>query len=260
MKYRFLLYDKEDGIAKVTINRPEALNALNSKVWHELLAVFAEMKRDDEVRVVILTGSGKKAFIAGSDVAEMQPLTSITIRPFQELARQAQAEIEELPKPVIAAINGFALGGGFEVAMCCDLRIAAENAKFAHAEINVGIIPGGGGTQRLTRLVGMTKAKEMIYTGDMIDADTAYRIGLVNKVVPLDDLMAEAEKSAQKIKSKSGAALALAKMAINSGANVDLSSGLDLEAQCFSCCFATEDQKEGMRVFIEKRKPQFKNK
>jgi len=165
-----------------------------------------------------------------------------------------------LSKPVIAAVNGFALGGGCELAMCCDLRVASENAKFGQPEINLGIIPGAGGTQRLSRLVGMTKAKELIYTGDMIDANTAFTLGLVNKVVPPDKLMAEAKELARKLLSKSSVALSLAKKAATSGAEMDLSSGLDLEEQCFALCFATEDQKEGMTAFLQKRKPEFKGK
>lgn len=260
MEYRVLLYSKEEGIAKVIINRPEVLNALNSEVWSELSAVFSEIRDDNEVRVVIISGSGEKAFVAGADISEMQPHTSVTIKEFLALCREVSEKIEKLPKPVIAVINGFALGGGLELAMCCDLRIAAENAKLGQPEIKLGIIPGGGGTQRLTRLVGMTKAKELIYTGSMIDANTACSIGLVNKVVSPDELMAEAEGMARKIMSKGGVALALAKTAINGGANMDISSGLDLETQCFASCFATEDQKEGMEAFIEKRKPKFKNR
>ncbi|MBA7653857.1 Crotonyl-CoA hydratase [subsurface metagenome] len=260
MKYQFLLYSKEDGIATVTINRPEALNALNTKAFVELSDLFADIEKDSEVKVVIITGSGQKSFVAGTDVAEMQPKTSTTIREMQILVREALGKIEELPKPVIAAINGFALGGGLELAMACDLRIASEKARLGQPEINLGIIPGGGGTQRLTRLVGMAKAKELVYTGDMVDANTAHSIGLVNKVVAPDDLMAEVEKMAQKITEKSAATLSLAKAAINGGANIGLSSGLDLEMQCFALCFATEDQKEGMNAFMEKRKPQFKGR
>lgn len=258
MKYQYLLYTTENGIATVTINRPEVLNALNSKVYAELCKLFTDIDKDSEVKVVIITGSGEKSFVAGTDVAEMQPMSNITIRDFLVLVRETMVKIEKLPKPVIAAINGFALGGGLELAMACDLRIASENAKLGQPEINLGIIPGAGGTQRLTRLVGIAKAKELVYTGDVIDADTAHSIGLINKVVPANDLMAEAESLAQKIAGKGGVALSLAKAAISGGANMDLSSGLDLEMQCFALCFATEDQKEGMRAFLEKRKPQFK--
>ena len=260
MKYKFLLYSKEEGIGTVTINRPESLNALNGEVYTELYKLFQEIEDDQDVRAVILTGSGEKAFIAGADIAEMQPQSSVEIRSFIDKGRRASDRIYTLSKPVIAAINGFALGGGCELAMCCDLRVASENAKFGQPEINLGIIPGAGGTQRLSRLIGMTKAKELIYTGNAIDANTAFTMGLVNKVVPPESLMAEAKELARKLLSKSSIALALAKKAITSGANMNLPSGLDLEAECFALIFATEDQKEGMSAFLQKRKPEFKGK
>ena len=260
MSYNNLLYEQENGIGIVTINRPESLNALNREVYTELYEIFQEIKDDPDVRVVILTGSGERAFVAGADIAEMQPQSSLEIGSFIDIIRKASERIYTLSKPVIAAINGFALGGGFELAMCCDFRVASENAKFGQPEINLGVIPGGGGTQRLIRLVGMTRAKELIYTGDIIDANTAFTMGLVNKVVPPDSLMTEAKELARKMLSKSSIALSLAKTAINSGADMSLSSGLELEAQCFARCFATEDQKEGMKAFLEKRKPQFKNR
>ena len=260
MTYNTLLYEKEDGIGIVTINRPTSLNALNEEVFAELHRVFEEIERDAGVRVVILTGSGEKAFVAGSDIVEMQPQSSTEINRFVETVRKASDRIYTLSKPVIGAINGYALGGGCEVAMCCDLRIASENARFGQPEINVGVIPGGGGTQRLTRLIGMTRAKELLYTGDMIDASTALSVGLVNKVVPLDSLMTEAKELAKKLITKSGRILALIKTAVNSGASMSLPDALDHEAQCFALCFATEDQKEGMKAFMEKRKPEFKNR
>jgi len=260
VKYKSLLYSKEEGIGIVTINRPESLNALNGEVFTELYKLFQEIEDDQDVRVVILTGSGEKAFIAGADIAEMQPQSSVEIRSFIDKGRRASDRIYTLSKPVIAAINGFALGGGCELAMCCDLRVASENAKFGQPEINLGAIPGGGGTQRLSRLIGMTKAKELIYTGNAIDANTAFTMGLVNKVVPPESLMAEAKELARKLLSKSSIALALAKKAITSGANMNLPSGLDLEAECFALVFATEDQKEGMSAFLQKRKPEFKGK
>jgi len=260
MKFHTLLYEKEDGTGIIELNRPKDLNALNSEMLAELTALFADIEADDDVRVIIITGSGEKAFVAGSDVREMQPKTSLSIREFHTANRILLEKIERLPKPVIAAINGFALGGGCELALSCDLRIAAENARFGQPEINLGLIPGAGGTQRLTRLVGMTKAKEIVLTGDLIDARTALSIGLVNKVVPQDDLMSEAKTLAQKLLTKSSAALSLAKAAINGGWNMTLPSGLDLEAQCFALCFATEDQKEGMSAFMEKREPHFKGK
>ena len=260
MKYKSLLYSKEEGIGIVTINRPESLNALNGEVFTELYKLFQEIEDDQDVRVVILTGSGEKAFIAGADIAEMQAQSSVEIRSFIDKGRRASDRIYTLSKPVIAAINGFALGGGCELAMCCDLRVASENAKFGQPEINLGAIPGGGGTQRLSRLIGMTRAKELIYTGNAIDANTAFTMGLVNKVVPPESLMAEAKELARKLLSKSSIALALAKKAITSGANMNLPSGLDLEAECFALSFATEDQKEGMSAFLQKRKPEFKGK
>jgi enoyl-CoA hydratase len=258
--YNTLLYEKEGNIGIVTINRPDSLNALNGEVYTELYELFQEIEGDAEVRVVILTGSGEKAFVAGSDIVEMQPQSSTEINRFIEKCRLASDRIYNLSKPVIAAINGYALGGGCELTMCCDLRIASEKARFGQPEINVGVIPGGGGTQRLTRLIGMTRAKELLYTGDMIDARTALDYGLVNKVVPPDSVMNEAKELAGKLLTKSGRILALAKAAATSGAGMSLPDGLDLEAQCFALCFATEDQKEGMKAFMEKRKPDFKNR
>ncbi|MFH1382554.1 MAG: enoyl-CoA hydratase-related protein [Chloroflexota bacterium] len=260
MGYLFLLYNKAEGIGVVTINRPKSLNALSTDVYGELFGLFQEIEDDTEVRAVILTGSGDKAFVAGADIVEMQPYNSVTARGFIDKARKASDRIYSLSKPTIATINGYALGGGLELAMCCDLRIATENAKFGQPEINLAIIPGAGGTQRLTRLVGMTRAKELIFTGDFIDAETALKIGLVNKVVPAAGLMIEARALAQKLLSKSSITLSLAKKAINTGAEMGLTAGLDVEAQCFALCFATEDQKEGMSAFLEKRKPQFKGK
>lgn len=260
MTYKTLLYEKVDGIGVVTLNRPESLNALNTTVFTELYELFQGIENDAEVRVVIITGSGQKAFVAGSDIVEMQPQDSQGINRFVEKVRRASDKIYNLSKPVIAAVNGYALGGGCELAMCCDLRIASENARFGQPEINVGVIPGGGGTQRLTRLIGMTRAKELLYTGDMIDAKTALSMGLVNKVVPLDSLMNEAKEMAKKLLTKSGRILSLMKAAANSGASMSLPDALDYEAQCFALCFASEDQKEGMKAFMEKRKPAFKNR
>jgi enoyl-CoA hydratase len=258
--YNTLLYEKEDGIGIVTINRPASLNALNGEVYTELYELFQEIENDAEVRVVILTGSGEKAFVAGSDITEMQPQNSMEINSFVEKARMASDRIYTLSKPVIVAINGYALGGGCELTMCCDLRIASDNARFGQPEINLGVIPGAGGTQRLTRLIGITRAKELLYTGDMIDANTALNIGLVNKVVSPDSLMTEAKELARKLLTKSGRILSLMKAAATSGVGMSLPDALDLEAQCFSLCFATEDQKEGMKAFMEKRKPEFRNR
>jgi len=260
VSYKYLLLEKEGGIGIVTINRPEVLNALSTEVFAEICGLFKEIEDDPEVRVVILTGAGGKAFVAGADVADMLPRSSVEVIEFQKMGRKASDIIYNLSKPVIAAINGYTLGGGCELAMCCDLRIASEKSRFGQPETNLGIIPGGGGTQRLTRLVGMTKAKELIYTADMIDANTALSIGLINKVVPPESVLDEAKQMAQKMVSKSSITLRYAKMAINAAADMELTPGLDYEERCFALCFATEDQKEGMKAFLEKRSPEFKDK
>lgn len=260
MQYKYLQFTTEDGIAFIIINRPEALNALSRDVYIELYNVFSIIEDDSTAQVVILTGSGDKAFVAGADIAYMQPKSAIEISDFTDKARLASDKIYYLKKPTIAAINGFALGGGLELAMCCDIRIASDKAKFGQPEINLGIIPGAGGTQRLARIIGMGRAKELIYTGDIIDATTALNMGLVNRVVPADKLADEAKALAKKILSKSKIAVSLAKEAITQGANMSLPAGLDLELKCFSLCFATEDQKEGMHAFLQKRKPIFKGK
>ena len=260
MAYQTLLFEKENGIGIVTINRPEALNALNSQAYSELLGLFQEIDNDAEVRAVIITGAGEKSFIAGTDITSMVSLNAAEARKFAANIKITTDYIYNLGKPVIAAVNGFALGGGCEVAMCADLRIASENAKFGQPEITLGIIPGSGGTQRLTRLIGIVSTKELVYTGNMIDANAALAMGLVNKVVPQTNLMNEAKELAKRIIRNSSVTLNLAKIAVNNGANVDLPTGLEIELQCFAQCFATADQKEGMQAFVEKRKPQFKNK
>lgn len=259
MEYKHVICTREEGLAIVTINRPDSLNALNTQVYADLYNVFESIQHDPEVRAVILTGAGEKAFVAGADIAEMLPQDSVSVPAFVEGARKASDRIYTLAKPVIAAVNGYALGGGCEIAMCCDFIIASEKAKFGQPEINLGIIPGAGGTQRLSRLIGMARAKMLVYTGDTIDANTALSMGLVVKVVPVDKLMTEAKEMARKLLSKSGVALLLAKQAMN-GVEATLSAGLDLEGQCFAGCFATQDQKEGMTAFVQKRKPDFKNK
>ncbi len=260
MTYQTILYEKADGIGKVTLNRPDSLNALNSAVYSELYDVFEAIENDDDVRVVVLTGAGEKAFAAGSDVVEMQQMTTLEIQKFVATIRKASDRIYSLSKPTIAAISGYALGGGCELAMCCDLRIASERARFGQPEINLGLIPGACGTQRLPRLVGVAKAKEMIYLGDMIKADEALRLGLVNKVVPPETLMEEAMDWATKLAGKSLPVLTMAKRAIDTGVDTDITSGLNMEARCVALCFATQDQKEGMKAFLEKRKAEFKNK
>ena len=236
------------------------MNALNDESYAELLQVFQEIEKDADVRVVIITGSGEKSFVAGTDITNMAKMNCLEARTFASTLKNTFDLISNLGKPVIAAVNGYAFGGGAELAMCADVIIASENAKFGQLEINVGIIPGSGGTQRLQRLIGINKAKELIYTGSIIDAKTAYEMGMLNKVVSLADLMKEAKTLANKMLEKSSVVLALAKLAINNGANSDLETGLNFELQCFSQCFATEDQKECMIVFIQKRKPVIKNK
>jgi enoyl-CoA hydratase len=258
--YSTLLYEKADGIAKVTLNRPEKLNALNSTVYNELYDAFESAENDAEVRVVILTGSGDRAFAAGSDVAEMQNMGPLEIQKFMTTIRKTSDFIYALTKPTIAAIHGYALGGGCELAMCCDLRVASEKARFGQPEINLGLIPGASGTQRLPRLIGAAKAKEMIFIGEPIDAATALNLGLVNKVVPPEKLMDEAMEWAKKLAAKSGPVLAMAKTAINTGIDTDLGSGLTIENKCNAVCFSTHDRKEGMDAFLEKRKAVFKNK
>jgi len=210
--------------------------------------------------VVIITGSGEKSFIAGTDITNMAKLNTDEARTFSSTLKKTCDLIWNLPKPVIAAVNGYALGGGSELAMCADIIIASENAKFGQLEINVGIIPGSGGTQRLPRLIGINRAKELIYTGNMIDAKTAFSMGMLSKVVAPADLMKEARALAAKLAEKSSVILKLAKSAINNGANVDLNTGMNIEIECFSQCFATEDQKESMKAFMEKRKAVIKNK
>ena len=260
MSYKNLLYEKEDGIGIVTINRPEVLNLLSSEVFAEIFKLFQEIEDDPDVRVVILTGSGQKAFIAGVDVSQMKDKNSVEIEAFVAIARKTGERIFTLSKPVIAAVNGFALGGGFEMAMNCDLIIASKNARFGQPEITLGIVPGGGAMQKFVRTIGIHRAKELIYTGDIIDADTAFSLGLVNKVVPLESLMTEAKALARKLLSRSSVALSFAKKAINSGTGMSLNAGIDLDETFFARCFDTEDQKEGMKAFLEKRKPEFKNR
>ena len=259
MNYEFITLEKKDRIATITIDHPP-VNSLNRKTYEEIDQVSRDLNSYPDVKVVILTAAGEKAFAAGLDIKEVAGKSMNEMKDFCSVSSNASNSLAAIEKPVIAAINGFALGGGCELAMCCDLRVASENAKFGQPEINLGIIPGAGGTQRLTRLVGMTRAKELIYTGSVIDANVAFTMGLVNKVVPPNNLMEESKVLARKMLGKSSVALSLAKEAINGGSDASLYSGLDLEGQCFALCFATEDQKEGMAAFLEKRKSEFKGK
>lgn len=257
MTFETLLCECSEGVAVVTVNRPQALNALNRKVLEELETLFKQLADDAAVVCVILTGSGSKAFVAGADIAAMQPLEAVQGREFAQLGHRVLNTIENLPKPVIGAINGFALGGGCELAMACDLRLASDNARFGQPEVNLGVIPGFGGTQRLPRLVGKGRAKQLIFTGDMIDAAEAFRIGLVNQVTTAEELLPAALKIAGKIAGKGQVAVRLAKQAVNNGLEMDLDRAGAYEADLFGLCFATEDQKEGMAAFLEKRPARF---
>ena len=260
MSYQNLLLNVTASIAVVTINRPEKLNALNSKTIEELKEVFTKINKDENIFAVILTGSGEKAFVAGADISELNKLDMISAKAFSEKGQEVFNLIENLNKPIIAAVNGFALGGGCELALACHIRLASENAKFGQPEVNLGIIPGYGGTQRLTRLVNSGRALEYILTGDMIDASEAFRIGLVNKVYPKDELILKATEMANKIASKAGNAVRLAVKAVNAADSVSSKEGQDYEASLFALCCGTEDFKEGTSAFLEKRKAAFKNK
>ena len=263
MEFQNIIYhkDEERGIVRITINRPEARNALNRGVRQEIKAVIEEIHNDQDTRLLIITGAGDKAFISGADIKELKEHTPMTATVFAATLGQAlYSGIDNLRVPVIAMINGFCLGGGLEIAMCCDIRIASDDARFGQPEINIGIIPGGGGTQRLPRLVGWGRAKEMIYTGKIIDAAEAEKIGLVDRVVPKEKLEEEVNQLAEAIISKSPVIVSFAKKAINRGIYTDLAAGLACEAANFALCLATEDHTEGITAFLEKRKPEFRGR
>ena len=260
MEYTNLILEQNDAIAVLTINRPKALNALNADTLTELSTVLDELGRDSSVKVVILTGSGEKAFVAGADISQMKELNALEGRRFGQLGQATFRKLELMPQPVIAAINGFALGGGCELAMACDLRLASENAKFGQPEVTLGLTAGFGGTQRLPRLLGTGLASELLFTGDLIDAQEAYRIGLVNHVYPLETLMEEALKLANRIAGRAPAAVQLSKSAIQRGMNMDLDSAQAYEAEVFALTFSTNDQKEGCTAFLERRKPIFEGR
>jgi enoyl-CoA hydratase/carnithine racemase len=252
-----VLYEKRDGIAYVTVNRPKVLNALNTPTWADLREAFEDARDDAAVRGVILTGAGNKAFIAGADISELAHATAVEAERASRFGQDVLDVIENLGKPVIAAINGFALGGGCETAMACTIRIAVDTAKFGQPEVALGLIPGGGGTQRLPRLVGKGRALQLILSGEMIGAQEAYRIGLVNEIVSAVDLITRAEAILQKIASNAPIAVRFALEAANKGVETSQSEGLLLEASYFGLCAATEDKKEGTSAFLEKRAPQF---
>lgn len=258
-KLKNVVLEKSGNLAFITINRPKALNALNSETLKELDLAIANIENDNNVYCVILTGAGEKSFVAGADISEMKDLDSKAAEEFGLLGNKVFRRLENLNKPVIAAISGFALGGGCELAMACDIRIASEKARFAQPEAGLGITPGFGGTQRLPRIVGLGKAKELIYTCAMINAEEALRIGLVNKVVPLESLMEEAKSMAATICANAPIAVKLCKDAINRGMQVDIDKAIEIEAQDFGKCFDSDDQLEGMTAFLERRAKNFKN-
>jgi len=257
--FETLRLDRQGRVAIITINRPDKRNALNIKTREEGAALLDQLREDDSVGVVVFTGAGDKAFVAGADIGEFAGRTAITQREVMT-SRSLFTAIDTFPKPVIAMINGYCLGGGCELALACDIRIASENASFGQPEINLGIIPGGGGTQRLTRLVGEGKAMEMILTGEIIDARTAFSIRLVNHVVPADQLQAKTLEMANRIAEKSPVALQLAKEAVKLASKSNLDEGLRREVDLFALCFSTEDKNEGVSAFLEKRKPAFKGR
>lgn len=259
MKFENILLKQEGAIATVTINRPKALNALNQQTLEELLQCFTAISGDSSVRVVIVTGSGEKAFVAGADISSMQALDAMAGKKFGSLGHKVMDTIADIPQPVIAAVNGFALGGGSELALACDMRFASTNAKFGLPEVTLGVIPGFGGTQRLPRLIGKGLASELLFSGNMIDAEEAYRIGLVNRVVDQENLLTACIELAETIAARGPGAVRLCKESVKNGLEMDLKRGCAYEKDLFALCFATEDQKEGMAAFLEKRKANFQD-
>jgi enoyl-CoA hydratase len=255
-----ILYEVKGPTAYISMNRPKVMNALNRQTIEELNVAFHAAKEDAAVKGIILTGGGEKAFIAGADIAELATIDGERAGEFSEKGQEVLSFIETLGKPVIAAVNGFALGGGCETAMACTIRIASENAKFGQPEVKLGIIPGYGGTQRLPRLVGKGRALQLILTGDLIDAQEAYRIGLVNEVVPAKELLSRCEAILKQIAANAPLAIRYSIDAVNEGIDADLGSGLKLEAKFFALAAATEDKKEGTSAFVQKRAPQFQGK
>jgi enoyl-CoA hydratase len=259
MAYKNIVIEKKENIGIVKLDNPKTLNALNIETLKDLDQGIESLAKDPEIFVIIITGNGK-AFVAGADISEMLKMNAEEGRQFADFGSKIFRKIELLNKPVIAAVNGYALGGGCELAMACDLRIASNKAKFGQPEVGLGITPGFAGSQRLPRLVGLGRAKELIFTGDVIGADVAEKIGLVNKVVDLEDLMEESINLANKIARNGQVAVNYSKKAINRGYDLDFESGNEIEKMLFGLCFATKDQKEGMEAFLEKRKPSFENK
>ncbi len=258
MAYANVIVEVRRGMGIIKINRPKALNALNSATLDDLLAASAELAGNPDVRVVIVTGEGDKAFVAGADIQEMRQMNPVQAMAFSQKGHIAMSALERMSKPVIAAVNGYALGGGFELALACDIIYAAEKAKIGFPEVTLGILPGFGGTQRTARLAGMARAKELIFTGKVVGAKEAYEMGILNKVTPDAALMEAVEGLASSILAAGPIGVGLAKACINKSTSLDIESGLDFEAEAFGICFGTEDQKEGMAAFLEKRKAAYR--
>ena len=258
MNLENVLYEKKGAIAYVTVNRPKVLNALSLRTWEDLRSAFEAVRADTSVRGAILTGAGDKAFIAGADISELARFTAVEAERSSGYGQAVLSLVENLGKPVIAAVNGFALGGGCETAMACSLRIASDKAKFGQPEVSLGVIPGGGGTQRLPRLVGKGRALQLILTGEIIDAQEAWRIGLVNEVVPAASLIGRCEAILTKIFANAPAAVTYSLQAVNVGLEGSQASGFALEATLFGLCAATDDKKEGTTAFLTKRAPEFR--
>jgi enoyl-CoA hydratase len=258
MSYNNIIFQVENHVATITFNRPKALNALNQELLGELFTALVAVQNDEEIRVLVLTGAGEKSFVAGADITELATFNPLQAKQFAELGHKTMNKLQELPIPVIAAVNGFALGGGSEIALASDFIYASDNAKFGFPEITLGLIPGFGGTQRAPRQFGKNMAKEMVFTGKMISAEDASDLGMVNKITSFDTLMEEALKTAGVIASKGKASIRAAKQAINSGMDADLATGCKIEIDAFALCMASVDAREGTTAFLEKRKPDFK--
>lgn len=260
MGYENIIYELDGAIATITFNRPKALNALNAALLSELSAALDDIAANEDIRVLVLTGAGDKSFVAGADISELATFNALQAKMFAQSGHSIIGKLQQLPIAVIAAVNGFALGGGSEISLACDFIYASENAKFGLPEINLGIMPGFGGTQRLPRLIGANMAKELIFSGRLVSADEAVRIGLANKVVPADELMGAVIKTAKEIASKGRVSLRAAKQAVNRGLDTDLASGCAIEIDAFALCMASPDGKEGTTAFLEKRKAEFKGR
>ena len=260
MEYRNIIFELNNNIGTIKFNRPKALNALNMELLNELSALLDEIAENEDIKVLILTGEGDKSFVAGADISELATFNALEAKNFSQTGHTAIGKIEQLPIPVIAAVNGFALGGGTEVALACDFIYASKKAKFGLPEITLGLVPGFGGTQRLPRLIGMNLAREMIFTGKIIFAEEAAKIGLVNRIFERDDLMRETLKTAEAIAEKGRVSLRAAKQTVLSGMDVDLNTGCKIEMNAFGLCMASEDAREGTTAFLEKRKAKFTGK